>query len=84
MAKKKQKGRKFKPFKPLLVGDFRGTSDRDEHGRYAPKFGGMQRIDYEYPNEPGGLEEGIMGIPAWALLLGGVLAVGAIVYIRRQ
>ena len=79
MAKKKRQFRKFKPFVSrggaLLIGDYRGTEDRDAHGRYIPRQG-MERIDYNYPDEPGGLEEGIMGIPAWALLLGAVVIGG--------
>jgi hypothetical protein len=74
------KGRKFKFFQPFLVGDYAGTIDRDARGRYLPKRGGIERIDYNYPQEPGGLEEGIMGIPMWALLLGSVLVIGGFAY----
>jgi hypothetical protein len=85
MAKKikKGKGRKIRFYNPYIVGDYKGTIERDAHGRYLPKLGGIEQIQYDYPNEPGGLEEGIMGIPAWALLIGIVAIGGAYLYIRK-
>jgi hypothetical protein len=70
-----QWARKFRKGVPL-VGDFASSAEEP---------GNIEMLRYKYANEPIGLEdEGIMGIPTWAILLGGIVAIGGYLYLKNK
>lgn len=62
-----------------LVGDWAGVPKRKR--TTGKRWLGRELIRRDYPVELGGLEEeGIMGLPTWAVLLGAVVLAGGIYY----